>query len=176
MDEGSDALGFVLILAAIVAFFIPTFIAYRRKHAYKHIILGLNFFGFTGFCWLAAFIWAVWPSEQSLADPVLGNVTGTGKRNVGDTLGTATYGAVRGVVNEHSETDEDLPVKKAIGNLQELGKSAGRTASTLMEEYRSTNKQGNALEQLGKLAELREKGVISQDEYQIIKQQLLNSL
>ena len=40
-----------------------------------------------GFPWLAAFIWAVWPSDKSLIDPIAGNVTGKGSRNSGDTFG-----------------------------------------------------------------------------------------
>ena len=38
--------------------------------------------------WLAAFIWAVWPTNKSLIDPIAGNVTGKGYRSSGDTIGS----------------------------------------------------------------------------------------
>ena len=78
----------VAILLATVVYFLPTYIAFKRNHAYRWVIFGINFVaGATVIGWLAAFIWAVYPSEKSFADPVLGNATGTGTRNVGHTLG-----------------------------------------------------------------------------------------
>ena len=94
---------FLITLAATVAlpiFFIPSIVAYRRKHAYLGVIVGLNIFGFTGFLWIIAFIWAVFPSNKSLIDPFLGNVTGTGVRNTGDTIGSVKYGVRRGEEDE----------------------------------------------------------------------------
>ena len=64
-----------LILLAI--YFMPTFIALRRRHTYKWVILGINTFAIAGgIPWLVAFIWAVWPTNKSLFDPIAGNVTG----------------------------------------------------------------------------------------------------
>ena len=54
--------------------------------------------------WLAAIIWAVYPAEKSLIDPVVGNPTGTGYRNAGDTIGSAQYGAERGYAQERSQS------------------------------------------------------------------------
>jgi hypothetical protein len=77
----------VLIIASV--YFVPTIIAFKRNHAYKNIMLIINLiFGLTGIGWAVAAIWAVFPAEKSLIDPVIGIVTGTGQRNAGDTLMT----------------------------------------------------------------------------------------
>ena len=89
----------VLIIAAV--YFVPTIIAFKRNHAYKNIILIINLiFGLTGIGWAVAAIWAVFPSEKSLIDPVIGNVTGTGQRNAGDTFGAKVFGEQRGFSKE----------------------------------------------------------------------------
>jgi len=65
------------------------------------VILGLNVIGFAGVVpWVIAFMWAVWPNEKSLIDPIAGNVTGKGRRNTGDTLGSVKYGVERGYIEE----------------------------------------------------------------------------
>ena len=94
-----------LILLAI--YFIPTFIysfnwlCKQRRHTYKWVILGINTFAIAaGVPWLAAFIWAVWPTNKSLIDPIAGNVTGKGTRNSGDTIGSLEYGRERGYSEE----------------------------------------------------------------------------
>lgn len=102
----------LITLAVIVAlpiFFIPSIIAHRRKHAYFGVIVGLNIFGFTGFLWIIAFIWAVFPSNKSLIDPFLGNVTGTGVRNTGDTIGSVKYGVRRGEEDERKAEHDANP-------------------------------------------------------------------
>lgn len=103
-------LNILAIIAMLPIFFIPSIIAYRRKHAYFGIIVGLNIFGFTGFLWIAAFIWAVFPSNKSLLDPFLGNVTGTGVRNTGDTVGAIKYGVQRGEDQERKTTFDSTPL------------------------------------------------------------------
>ena len=101
-------LGLVLILALIAGIIalclLPYLIARRRGHAYQNIILVLCIFGIAGITWVIALIWALYPSEQSLIDPVLGNPTGTGVRNVGDTLGAVAYGRERGYARERAAT------------------------------------------------------------------------
>ena len=48
---------------------------FKRNHTYKWVILGINTFAIAaGVPWLAAFIWAVWPTNKSLIDPIAGNV------------------------------------------------------------------------------------------------------
>ena len=49
---------------------------------------------------LFAFVWAVWPTNKSLFDPIAGNVTGKGTRNSGDTVGSIEYGRERGYSDE----------------------------------------------------------------------------
>ena len=67
----------------------------------KWVILGINTFAIAaGVPWLAAFIWAVWPTNKSLIDPIAGNVTGKGSRNSGDTIGSLEYGRERGYLEE----------------------------------------------------------------------------
>ena len=96
-----EELGLLIVLIIFVAlYFLPTIVAFFRSHAYKFVILGLNVAGFTGILWLVSFVWAVWPRNKSLLDPVAGNVTGTGRRNVGDTLGSIEYGQGRGYREE----------------------------------------------------------------------------
>ena len=53
-----------------------------------------------GFSWLIVFVWAVWPTDKSLIDPIAGNVTGKGNRNSGDTFGSLRYGNERGYLEE----------------------------------------------------------------------------
>jgi hypothetical protein len=105
-------------IVALPVFFAPSIIAYRRKHAYFGVIVGLNIFGFTGILWLVAFIWAVFPSNKSLIDPILGNVTGTGVRNTGDTVGAIKYGVHRG---EEQERKADFDANPLIsGNAESV--------------------------------------------------------
>jgi|GEM_PF-4843231 len=93
----------IIAVAAIIALcLLPYLIARRRGHAYRNIILVLCIFGFTGIAWVIALIWALYPSEKSLIDPILGNATGAGVRNVGDTFGSVQYGRERGYAQEQA--------------------------------------------------------------------------
>ena len=95
----------ILSLVIIALYFIPTFIAFKRRHTYKWVILGINTSGIVaGVPWLAAFIWAVWPSNKSYIDPLAGNVTGKGIRNSGDTIGSLQYGKERGYSEEKNRS------------------------------------------------------------------------
>lgn len=102
MDDNN--LGVIALLILLLTFYlVPTFVAYRRGHHYRHVIFGLNVIGgITGIGWAVAMIWALWPSDKSLADPVLGNVTGKGYRNSGDTMGAVAYGQSRGYQEEQA--------------------------------------------------------------------------
>ena len=65
----------------LAIYFIPTVIAFQRGHIYKWVISGINTFAIAaGVPWLAAFIWAVWPTNKSLIDPIEDNSTGKGIR------------------------------------------------------------------------------------------------
>ena len=98
-------LGFVAIVLAIVIAFVPAYIAFKRQHAYKWIIFALCLFApVGGVTWVIALVWALWPADKSLIDPVVGNVTGTGVRNAGDTAGAVVVGVQRGKAAEESVT------------------------------------------------------------------------
>lgn len=103
----------ILFLVILAVYFAPTIIAVIREHHYRWVILGLNIFGIAGLPWFIAFIWAVFPSEKSLIDPVLGNPTGKTRRNVGDTWGNVTHGVNRGAEEEaqHGTPSHTLPPK-----------------------------------------------------------------
>ena len=108
-------LGVLAAIAFLVLYFLPTVIAISRRHSYKWVILGINIFGFVYFIpWIFTFVWAAWPKNKSLIDPLAGNVTGTGFRNAGDTIGSARYGSERGY-KEEEELDN-------IENLLRVGK------------------------------------------------------
>ena len=97
-----------LVLVGLCFYYIPFIIAFVRKHHYKWVILGINTVGFVGVVpWLGAFIWSVWPSEKSLIDPIAGNVTGKGYRNVGDTLGDVNHGKKRAYLEEGKLTNSE---------------------------------------------------------------------
>ncbi len=147
--DGAAAVGVGLMILGLVVlalYFVPTLIALMRGHAYTGVIFALNLCGgWTGLGWLVAMIWAVWPKEKGLIDPVVGSVTGRGERNSGDALGAAAFGRERGYAREAATTGRGSP-------------SADPTA---------------ALEQLSRLGALRSDGVIDEAEFQTAKTALL---
>jgi hypothetical protein len=105
-----------LVIVGIILFYLvfwfPSIVAKKRGHAYTSLIQILNIAGlFTGVTWFIAAAWAIFPSEKSLIDPIVGNVTGLGRRNAGDTIGSAKHGAGRGA---SFEADTDSQVDKLI--------------------------------------------------------------
>ena len=107
---------FLLVCAYFlyVIFWIPSTVAKKRGHAYVNIIQLLNFAAiFTVVTWFIAAAWALFPSEKSLIDPLVGNVTGLGRRNVGDTIGAVKHGMSRG-----NELEKDTD--KLIDNLIDM--------------------------------------------------------
>ena len=89
MNDIATTIGIIIgLLLVILVYGLPAFIAFYRRHEFRWIILAINiFFGPTGLGWLIALIWAIYPKDKSLADPVFGNPTGLGNRNSGNTLG-----------------------------------------------------------------------------------------
>lgn len=77
MEELIKIILVVFTLVLIVAiYFLPTIIAFYRNHHYRWIILGINaVFGVTGFGFLAAFIWAVWPKQTAVFDIIVNDPT-----------------------------------------------------------------------------------------------------
>ena len=61
-----------MFLAAMFAtiFFVPTIVAFNRSHHYRWPIFALNVAGFTGFAWIAALVWAVWPRKTTIIDTI----------------------------------------------------------------------------------------------------------
>lgn len=73
-----------VIGALIVFYFAPTVLAFGRGHAYRWVIGAVNLVaGWTLMGWLICAVWAVWPRERALAEPLIGNPTGTGSRTLG---------------------------------------------------------------------------------------------
>ena len=79
----------VFVIVGIGLILIPGIIASTRNHAYKGAIWALSIIGsiFFGIGWVIALIWALWPTEKTLVDPIVGNATGIGSRKSGDVLG-----------------------------------------------------------------------------------------
>lgn len=148
LNEKLMGIGFVIIiLFCIVIYFIPTIIALKRDHEYKWVIFALNFVGgFTGILWIVAIVWAVYPDNRSIADPVLGTFTGKGVRNLGDQLGEFRFGKERGYSTERSKYPNVMP-------------------SSGMEEE---------LVALEKLHNLKMSGAITEQEYRKKRDQILS--
>ena len=111
-SSNSEIIPYVLIVGlALMIYFVPTYVAFKRKHGFKGIIFVINLtFGWTLIGWAGTLIWAIFPSEKSLIDPLVGNVTGTGVKNAGDSLGEAGLGMSRGY---NSEKDKTKQLKEA---------------------------------------------------------------
>jgi hypothetical protein len=59
-DGSSPVAGFVLLMVAFIAYFLPTFVAAKRGHPNGTAIFVLDLFlGWTFIGWLAALIWSV---------------------------------------------------------------------------------------------------------------------
>ena len=57
---------FLLVLMFFFVYFVPTIVAYSRRHRNTLAIFILNLFaGYTLFGWVAAMIWAVYKPEKS---------------------------------------------------------------------------------------------------------------
>ena len=56
----------LLLLIGPLVYFLPSIIAFRRKHRNRVAILVINIFlGFTGIGWVAALVWAVYRETES---------------------------------------------------------------------------------------------------------------
>ena len=148
-DVGLYAFILIISLVCLIIYFIPIIIAFNRNHEYRWIIFVLTIVGgWTGLLWIAALIWAIFPSNKTLIDPVVGNATGLGYRNAGDALGAVEYGRIRGFNSEQA---------KNIGSFV--------NADT------SFSSKVDALE---KLDNLKKKGILSDNEFEIEKHKIMN--
>jgi len=84
-------------------YFLPSIIAYKRGHHYRHIILIVNIFAFAIFPWVIAMIWASFPKEKSFFDLFVGNPTGTGNRNAGAAIGESIRDAKQKITSVPSK-------------------------------------------------------------------------
>ncbi|PBJ02113.1 superinfection immunity protein [Pseudomonas sp. ACN5] len=77
MSDGSSPIaGFVLLVVAFVAYFLPTFIASKRNHPNGNSIGLLNIFlGWTFIGWLAALIWSASAIQKTASIPTVSKRT-----------------------------------------------------------------------------------------------------
>jgi hypothetical protein len=127
---GWVVLGVLAVLLLLFVYWLPTYIAFKRKHDFKWIIMAINLvLGASGLGWLIAFVWAVWPQDKSLADPLLGNPTGTGRRNAGHTLGEMRATAAQ----SEASLGSNGTASAAMDVIDRLSKLAERGAITAEE-------------------------------------------
>lgn len=189
----------LLIIAGALVYFVPTIIAFSRGHAYRWIIFIFNLL-LPGVGWIIGLIWAIFPSEKSLADPVIGNTTGIGIRNAGDTLGEVKYGIERGyqgaggsVATPPHTSDKnlggsnptedidpgDVDVASQLKKLSQLRGSGAITSeefSALMNSVVTGNKSKkavHAIHQLSELSVLLQQNALSDEEFRQTKAVLL---
>jgi hypothetical protein len=61
-QDPPDPLKLAALVLVLAAYFVPAFIAFSRGHRYKWVITVLSIAGgWTGFLWIVALAWAVWP-------------------------------------------------------------------------------------------------------------------
>jgi hypothetical protein len=96
----------------------PGLIANKRNHPYKGVIWALSIVGtiFTGLGWLAALIWALWPQDKSLIDPIVGN-TYAQQRTAGNSNLAAKLSELDTMLanGQISQSEYDSLRKKALG-------------------------------------------------------------
>jgi len=111
----TDTIGLLVVVTLLLFLYaLPTFIAFWRQHEYRWIIFAINVvMGATGLGWLIALVWAIYPGNKSLADPILGNPTGLDGRNVGHTLGEVSASA-------DQSRDQQLGTTSALDSLDRL--------------------------------------------------------
>lgn len=143
----------VIALVALLVYFTPAFIAFYRGHEYRWVILGINLFGgVTVILWLLAFVWAVFPSNRTFADTVLGSATGKGERNIGDAVGASLFGVQRGYERETRERgDPYFPLSD------------------------TSNDMASRVAMLERLQGLRQNGALSEAEFEDAKHKLFAS-
>ena len=121
----SDALvggfGTLLVLIGLIGIGLmlaPGLIANKRNHPYKGVIWALSIVGtiFTGLGWLAALIWALWPQDKSLIDPIVGN-TYAQQRTAGNSNLAAKLAELDTMLanGQISQSEYDSLRKKALG-------------------------------------------------------------
>lgn len=143
-----DGLVIPLLVIAVSLYFIPTIVAFSREHDYRWVICVLNIAGgWTLVLWVAALVWAVYPANKTFADPLVGSATGLGIRNTGDAFGEAEFGRERGYRTAQFSSPAVVPPPR--------------------------DRQGSVIDALERLQKLRDNGVLTQDEFEIQKREIL---
>ncbi|MFN3465092.1 MAG: superinfection immunity protein [Terricaulis sp.] len=79
LQDQINIVGF-LILAALI-YFIPAIIAFHRRHHYRWPIFAFNLgAAWTGLGWIGTLVWALWPAQSAIIDPIVGDATGRHQR------------------------------------------------------------------------------------------------
>lgn len=75
----------VLGVLALALTLLPAFLAFRKNHEFRFLILALSLLGpLTAYVtWIIAIIWVLIPKNKTVLDPLLSS--GDGSSNVGDT-------------------------------------------------------------------------------------------
>ena len=74
MESGSPVAGFVLLMAAFVIYFTPTFVAAKRKHRTGNSIFLVNLLlGWTALGWVAALVWSVSENTEQKQPAAIGS-------------------------------------------------------------------------------------------------------
>ncbi len=120
-DAWLGGFGFLLVLFGAIAIglmLVPGLIANKRNHPYKGVIWALSIVGtiFTGLGWLAALIWALWPQDKSLIDPIVGN-TYAQQRTAGNSNLAAKLAELDSMLasGQISQDEYNALRKKALG-------------------------------------------------------------
>ncbi len=72
----------LLLLISILLYLLPSIIAFARRHHYRWIIFFINVFAcIGGVSWIVAMVWAVWPSDTGVLDPVVNDPTTNSKKS-----------------------------------------------------------------------------------------------
>ena len=153
-------LGILCVLVALL----PAIIAFWRNHSYRWVILALTIFCWTGIVWVIALAWAIWPSNKSLADPVIGNPTGTGLRNVGDTGREVRQSFEPSLRLPDQSLDRELPTA-AMGPQTTPISNTGATYTSQMTDV---------LVQLERVDALKISGSITEEEHQLLKRKIIS--
>ena len=160
----TSGFGIILLLFGLLCvalYLLPVFVAFSRDHEYRWVIFALTIFGgWTGVCWLIAMIWAVFPHNRPVIDPILGPATGVGYRNAGDALGAVQYGQERGYHEEQKKRVE--PWSQPLPAPRASVPSTGKLATS-----------ADTIESLERLQRLREAGALSAEEFEAEKRRVL---
>lgn len=157
---------YAIVIGAILTYFIPSMVAFWRRHPNRWPILGINLlFGGTGLGWIGALIWALHAVHKSET----GSDGGESGLNlfVNDVKTIRMEPARSGLGTTTGEPFHDLNPRD---DRQDRAHDGQSSSSALMQP---TDNAGQALVQLQRLKTLLEAGVITAEEYGRMRAPLL---